>query len=82
MSIGLMSKAWDLQIDPQKKLMLLAVCDSSTDEGYFNPDFHALARKVSCDPQKAEELFKSLTKQELISPCFVLGIGDIFKVRI
>lgn len=63
MSIGVMSRVWNMEIeDSTAKLTLMALADFSDDEGYCYPSYEVLAKKISKSKRTAIRAVEKLTE--------------------
>lgn len=64
MSIALMNAAWRLDVPASKKLVMLAMCDWSNDEGTScHPSIAAIAKRASMSPRQAQRVVHELIDQ-------------------
>jgi hypothetical protein len=63
MSIKCMSWAWQLDIPAGDKLVLMALADHSTDEGFCWPGVRGIAEKCNLDPRTVNRHTASLVKR-------------------
>lgn len=67
MSIRLMSKAWELDIPTNEKMLLLALCDHANDDGVCYPSYDLLQIKCSFARATVSANLKRLEAKNLVS---------------
>lgn len=66
MSIRLTALAWELELSPTKKLVLLAMCDWANDSGYCFPSMAAVARRTGVSKRQTQRIMSELIAESLI----------------
>lgn len=62
-----MNQAWELSLPPTPKLVLLALCDWSNDQGICFPGVRAIATKTSITERHCQRVLRHITKIGLVS---------------
>lgn len=66
MSIKLMTLAWELDLQASSKLVLLALCDWSNDEGLCYPSMRRIARRACLSDRQSKRVMHALAAANLI----------------
>lgn len=66
MSAKLMGRAFDFELPPRLKLLLLAIADHANDDGLCYPSQKRLATKVSCSERQIRNLLTTLVSENLL----------------
>ena len=62
-----MNLAWDMQMSPTMKLVLLALCDWANDSGFCFPGMLTLANKACISKRQCQRIMRELISMTLIS---------------
>lgn len=66
MSIKLMAAAWEMDLPQTEKMVLLCLCDHSSDEGVCWPSVARMARKCSVSDRTVQTAIKRLRERGII----------------
>ena len=78
MSIKFMAAAWRIYLKPSEKLVLLALCDNSSDEGFCWPSVKTICKKTGLSERSVRDQFKLLEDKNLISRDSRIGQSNHF----
>nr|PZN79755.1 MAG: hypothetical protein DIU57_14810 [Pseudomonadota bacterium] len=81
MSIKIMSLAWNVQLPPSEKLVLLALADNANDEGECFPSIATISRRASIDERRTYRILKSLESANQITRVSRPGRSTLYKVH-
>ena len=82
MSIKLMSMVWDQHYaKPTEKLLMLAMADQASDEGYCWPSVNTIARRVGVKVRQVQYLCAGLEERGLLVREYRKGRSSVFQVR-
>jgi len=62
-----MTLAWDLEMQPTPKLVLLALCDWANDEGLCFPSVRSIARRACLSQRQSQRVMQSLVADRWIA---------------
>lgn len=81
MSLKIMSLAWNVQLPPRDKLVLLALADNANDEGECFPSIATISRRACTDERRTYRILKSLESANQITRVSRPGRSTLYKVH-
>lgn len=76
-----MSLAWNVQLPPREKLVLLALADNANDEGECFPSIATISRRACTDERRTYRILKSLESANHITRVSRPGRSTLYKVH-
>lgn len=76
-----MSLAWNVQLPPRDKLVLLALADNANDEGECFPSIATISRRACTDERRTYRILKSLESANQITRVSRPGRSTLYKVH-